>query len=435
MKEISAEFIRLEINRVGSIVVETGLFHPSGIKLHSAGDVLGLDESRALHAANFTKLFLLEFGEDERDAKKSLGIEHVLAAKVVVGDQLAEDIRQPNGALLLREGLTVDEAAIATLQSAHILAVPIRHRKLAAAVKPAEDYVAKKPAAAPAVRETARITRVAPSASSEVRYLLIPRARVLLGMADDLLRTMLVNGLKSEGHEPLERKSAGAAVEDLFEERPHVLIVDLEEATSALARVRTIEGIRNLMILVCAADPKSTKLTDALYIAANAWLPRPPSRELLNDKIKACQDLLLRRVQIAPSLRSERRAGARATAKGEVELQDPTLGMTLPVTVADIVDRTETGIRIAYNTPRLPCPWAYTPHGVHLRHPFHGYATSNPMPRELRLKIKDPKGAVEKSAWVAHISPQIGGIESMGLTFRNPAERPVERQTAIRKKF
>src|SRR6185295_7314377 len=110
MKETSADFIRLEINRVGAVVVETGLFHPSGVKLHAAGDVLGLDESRALHEANFTKLYLLEFGEDERDAKKSLGVEMLLAAKVAVGDQLADDIRKPNGALLLSEGTVIDEA-------------------------------------------------------------------------------------------------------------------------------------------------------------------------------------------------------------------------------------------------------------------------------------------------------------------------------------
>src|SRR5690242_13320660 len=101
MKEITADFIRTEVNRLGALVVETGLFHPSGVKLHGAGDALGLPEARALHEANVTKLFLLEFGEDERSARKSLGMTMVLPSKVKAGDELADDIRTPAGELLL----------------------------------------------------------------------------------------------------------------------------------------------------------------------------------------------------------------------------------------------------------------------------------------------------------------------------------------------
>src|SRR5688572_27452327 len=99
MKEVTTDFIRLEITRLGAVVIETGLFHPSGVKLHSAGEVLTLAHARALHESVFTKLFLLEFGEDERTAKRSLGVEHVLPANVVAGDQLSEDIRKPGGEL------------------------------------------------------------------------------------------------------------------------------------------------------------------------------------------------------------------------------------------------------------------------------------------------------------------------------------------------
>lgn len=435
MKEISADLLRLEINRVGAIVVETGLFHPSGVKLHAAGDVLGLDESRAIHAATFTKLFLQEFGEDERSARKSLGIEHVLPSKVVAGDVLADDIRKPDGTLLLAGGTTIDEAALPVVQSANLLAVPVRHRKLAALVKQAEDYLSKKPAGIAALKESGtRIMRIASASPAPVRYLLIPRARVLVGMTDDPLRTIIVNGLKSEGHDPVERKSAGAAVEDVFEVRPHVLILDLEECASALAKLRATEGVRNIIVLVCAADPKSAKLMDALYVGANDWLPRPPGRDLLNDRIKASQDLLLRKVQIAPALKSERRAASRPAVKGECTLKDPALGKPLPVFTAEIVDQTDSGIRIAYNVPRWPCPWAYTPHGVHPRHPYYAYSVANPMPRELRVAFRNAKGAaVEKTARVVHVSPQPNGIEGMGLTFQTGDAPPPPRQTAIRK--
>src|SRR5205814_7008355 len=129
MNEVTADFIRTEINRLGAVVIETGLFHPSGLKLHPAGDTLSLAESKALHEGNFAKLFLLEFGEDERDARRSLGVEMLLPSKVVDGDQLAEDIRSPGGDLLLAAGTAIDDSNRKFLESPSILAVPVRHRK------------------------------------------------------------------------------------------------------------------------------------------------------------------------------------------------------------------------------------------------------------------------------------------------------------------
>ncbi len=436
MKEITAEFIRTEINRLGAIVVETGLFHPSGLKLHTAGDGLALAESRALHAANFEKLFLLEFGEDERDARKSLGIEHVLARNVAVGDELAEDIRTPAGELLLAAGTKLEEAHLTGLQSASVLAVPIRNRKLAAMTKQAEDYIAKKESAAaqaPKESPSTRIMRMTHTSQTPVRYLLIPRARVLVGVADDLLRTLLVNGLTSEGHEAVERKSPGAAVEDVFTERPHVILMDLSEALGPIQRLRSMEGVRNVFVVVCAEDPKSALLSNALHHGANDWIPRPPSRDLPNEKIKGCQDLGLRRVQLAPSLRSERRKAQRPAAKGEVELKDPALGKPLPVVIGDLVDLTEGGVRIAYNLPKWPTPWAYTAQGVHPRHAFHAYSTSNPMPRQLIAVLPGPRGPVEKPARVVHVSPGQNNTEVMGLTFQLGPEMQIHRSTTVRK--
>ena len=435
MKEITTDFIRTEINRLGAIVIETGLFHPSGLKLHTAGDALSLAEAKALHEANFTKLFLLEFGEDERDAKKSLGVEMVLPSKVVPGDQLAEDIRTPGGELLLAAGTTIEESHLQGLNSASILAVPLRHRKLAAMTKQAEDYLAKKAAAAQKPKESStRITRMIHTSQSPVRYLVIPRARIVVGVSDDLLRTLLVNGLVSEGHEAVERKSPGAAVEDVFQERPHVILMDLGESLAAIQRLRTMEGVRNVAVLVCAEDARSAQLTNALHAGANDWIPRPPSRDVLNDKIKACQDLGLRKVQLAPSLRTERRKAPRPAAKGECDLKDPALGKPLPVFTGEILDLTDSGIRIGYNLPKWICPWAYAVHGVHPRHPFHPYSTSNLMPRDLRVTFPGPKGVpVEKPARVVHISPQVNNTETMGLTFQLGPELAIHRSTTVKK--
>jgi CheY-like chemotaxis protein len=285
------------------------------------------------------------------------------------------------------------------------------------------------------MRETAtRITRIMYIPTTPVRYLLIPRARIVVGIADDLLRTLLVNALTSEGHEAVERKSPGAAVEDYFDERPHILLIDLEGAAAAIKRLRSMDGVKNVAVLVCAEDPKSSLLTNAIHEGANDWVPRPPSRDILNDKIKGCQDLIGRKVQIAPSLRTERRKGPRPAGKGECDLKDPALGKPLPVFVGEIVDLTETGIRIAYNLPKWPCPWAYTVHGVHPRHPFHPYAASNPMPRELRVSFPGPRGPVEKPARVIHISPQpFDNTEVMGLTFQLGGEMPAQKSTTVRR--
>jgi len=223
-------------------------------------------------------------------------------------------------------------------------------------------------------------------------------------------------------------------VEDYFEDRPHIFLIDLEDSVAAIKRLRSMDGVKNVAVVVCAEDPKSAQLTNAFHEGANDWIPRPPSRDILNDKIKGCQDLLGRKVQVAPSLRSERRKAPLPAAKGECDLKDPALGKPLPVFVGEIVDLTETGMKIAFNMPKWPCPWAYTVHGVHPRHPFHPYAMSNPMPRELRVSFPSPKGPVEKPARVIHLSPQpLNNTEIMGLTFQLSPEMPVQRSTTIRK--
>src|SRR6185436_6421662 len=98
------------------------------------------------------------------------------------------------------------------------------------------------------------------------------------------------------------RKSAAAAIDDAHAERPHILLLDLAEALPLLTRVRGEEGIRDMAILVCAEEDKASQIHNALYSGANDWVPRPPSRDVLIEKVKGCQDVLLRKVQLEPSL-------------------------------------------------------------------------------------------------------------------------------------
>jgi hypothetical protein len=435
VKEVTAEFIRLEINRLGSVVVETGLYHPSGLKLHTAGEPLTLTQARTLHDVGITKLHLLEFGEDERTARKTLGVEHVLPANVAAGDQLADDIRKPGGELLLPAGTTLDEGTLETIRSASVLAVPIRHRKLAALTRQAEEYLSKHSAQQTAgFRESiTRITRINSPTSASARYLLIPRARVLVGIADDLLRTLIVNMLTSEGHEPVERKSPGAAVSDVYQERPHILVLDLADVAPMLAKLRGEDGVKNVAVLICGEEDKGAQIHNALYGGANDWIPRPPSRDLLNEKIKGCQDILLRRVQLPPSLKGERRRYPRQPVKAECKLRDPQLGKPLPVQTGESVDVSDGGLRLAYNVPRWPCPWAYNAHSVHPRHPFYLYSLANPGGQNLQVIFPGPKGApIERLARVSHISPGPNETEVMGLAFPAP---PEPKKPATTRKF
>lgn len=431
MKELTTDFIRTEINRLGSLVVETALFHPSGVKLHSAGQPLTLAHSRFLHESGILKLYMLEFGEDERTARRSLGVEMVLPAKVVPGDKLAEDIRTPAGDLVLAAETVVDESMLSRIRTASILAVRIRHRRLAVLTKEAEGYLAINKDSMTGFKESVtRIMRMVTSAP--VRYLLIPRARILIGMADDLMRTLLRNALISEGHDVLERNSAGAAVDDAHQERPHILLIDLADALPVMGRIRGSEGLRNVTVLICAEAEKTSQIQNALYAGANDWIPRPPSRDLLSDRIKGCQDILLRRVEMTPSLGGERRKHPRDGVKGDCGLKDPAQSKPLPVTTGEIVDVSEGGLRIAYNVPRWPCPWAYSTHGVHPRHAFFPYAASNPMGTELRIDFPGPSGAfIERAARIVHLAPGPNNLEVMGLAF--PGVPEPRRQTTIRR--
>jgi CheY-like chemotaxis protein len=425
MKEIAAEFLRLEIKRLGAVVVETGLFHPSGIKLHAAGEPLTLLHARTLHEAKFDKLYLLEFGEDERTARKSLGVEHLLPEKVELGDILAEDIRTPSGELLIAAGTEVNEAFRHLLQTAGtLLAVPIRNRKLADLTQQAKAYLAMNTTPAPELKQsTTRITRMVHTITTPTRYLMMPRAKVLVGVEDDLLRMLLCNSLISEGHEPIEKKSAAAAIDEAHHVGPHIIMLDLSEALLHLPRLRGEEGLRETAVLVCAEEDKPSRIHNALYSGANDWVPRPPSRDVLGEKIKGCQDLLLRKVQLEPSLQSERRRSDRETVKMECSLSDPYLNKPMAVSTVEAVDISDTGIRVSYTAPRWPCPWAYTPHSVHPRHPLFAYARAHPGATDLRIKFPSPLGAtVERMVRIAHLSPGLNGREVMGLTFTDGAK-------------
>ncbi len=419
MKPISADFIRQEVARLGELVVETAIYHGSGLKLFAAGDAITLVHAKALHASGIQELFLLESEEDALKVRKELGVERVAPKDVVLGDVLMDDLRGPDGELTLPAGNPINSANLDRIQASAYGELVIRHRRLTESMREAQEYFAQMtPAGNAKSGGTRRMTRVVHVPSTTARHLLIPRARVLVAVSDDPLRIFLTNALQSEGHEVLER-SKPQDVPDAIkgESKVTVILLDLEESYAVLQTLRGNNGLRDSVILVCAREGKPALIQDALVAGANDWLPRPPSRDLLSEKIHGCQAILGRRVKLAPALRTERRHQDRRPGGGECGLKDPTLHKPLPVVTGEILDVGEGGMRIDYNLPHWPVPWAYMVHGVHPRHFFHTYAASNPLGRDLLVTMAGPAGQkIERPVRVSRVSPS-GELETLSLVF------------------
>jgi len=423
MKKVTADFIRQEVTRFGAVVAQTPIFHPCGLQLHSAGDVLGLAHAKALRESFVDELALADFREDPR---KALGIQQVPLHQVSVGDVLSEDLRSSRNEIILPAGTTMDAANLGRLQETSLLAIPVRHRQLSSLAERARSYLSHCPAPEARLKDTATRVRNATQAAAGVRYLLIPQAKVLVAIEDDLLRIFLVNALTSEGHQVADRKSRTNYVQAVEEERPQVIILDLEGSEHVLPEIREMSDTRIRTVLVCSPDGRSAQIHNALLAGANDWMPRPPHRDLLNEKIQGCQGLLGRRVHLPPSLRSERRACLRVQRKGGVGLKDPVLPKPLPVPRADLIDVGDGGLRIDYNRPAWPCSWAYTGHGVHPDHYFYAYSVENPLGRDLTINFPGPRNeALERTARVVHVEPKDDvkdDLEVVGLKFTGGQE-------------
>ena len=432
MKELTADFVRQEVARLGEVVVQTAIYHPSGLKLFSAGDVITLAHAKALHASGIRALFLLEFEEDARLVRKALGIERIAPKDVLLGDVVMDDLRGVDGELSFPSGTSINSGNLDRLRGAAYPEVVIRDRRLVESMREAQEYFAQ--LAPPDSRKvgSTRVTRVLPSTA--VRYLLIPRAHVLVAITDDPLRIFVCNALQSEGHEAIERPSPKEAADAAKAERNvTVIILDLEEAGPAIQAMRADNGLRDAMILVCAKEGTPGPLQEALLAGANDWLPRPPSRDLLNEKIHGCQALLGRKVRLPPALRVDRRRQERKIGGGECTLKDPKSSKPLPVVSGEILDLGDGGLRIDYNLPLWPAPWAYMVHGVHPRHFFYAYAAANPHGHDLVASIPGPAGQkVERPVRACQVSPS-GELEALSLIFPEMSER--RSGTAVRRKF
>src|SRR6185295_4477575 len=165
------------------------------MKLFSAGDAITLAHAKALHASGIVNLYLLEFDEDAQKLRKLLGVERVAPKDVVAGDVLMDDFRGTGGDLIYASGTAVTDENLERLRSAAYPELTIRDRRLAESMRRAQEYFAQLAPADPRTG-TRRVTRVVHVPSTTARYLLIPRARVLVSITDDPLRIFLSNALQ-----------------------------------------------------------------------------------------------------------------------------------------------------------------------------------------------------------------------------------------------
>lgn len=425
MKEIPVDLLREEIYLQGAVVAQTKIFHPTGQKLHTQGDVITLAQAKLMWDIGMKTLFFLEPGEEERVARKTLGVERIAAVDLQAGDAVREDVRRSDGELVVAEGATLDGPQVVQILNAGIEQVSIRKRKMEAELKQAAEYMAKNPppsAPSKVPRPDTRVTRVTTVKSIHVRPLLVPRARLFVMVPDELFRSILVNTLVVCGHEVAEFPSAADALAAAEKSPPDIVILDFAVAADFATQVRERMALRNLLLLVCVEEARTSEAYKALLNGANDIVGKPPRRDILLDKIRALLALRRPRMKLESSLLAERRKQPRTGPYPECRVLDKGSTRPLPLTRADVRDLGERGARLEYNVLAGTLPHAYTPHTVHPRHILFPFAKANPLSRELRITLQGAGGAsVELPAKVMHVWP-CGEFERAGIEFQGSTD-------------
>jgi CheY-like chemotaxis protein len=422
VREITADFLRDEVFRLGAVISQTKIFHPTGIKLHSIGDVITHAHAKRMLDLGIPSVHLLEPNEEERVAWRTLGVERVKKEELAIGDEIVEDVRGPAMELLAASGRKVDAAIADKARGSAVPLVTIRRRNMETAVKPAQDYIAQTaPPPLPFHKPDTRMTRVTSVGTIMARPLFVPRARVLVAVPDGLFRSIVANTLAAAGHEAVEHGSVADAIAIAQETHPDVIVVEGADAPAFCGALRSSEEFRTVSVIACIEAEKPADVYRALAAGANDTVAKPPRRDILLDKIRGCMAIQGKKVRLAPFVQKERRKGSRPAGGGECGLADPEMPKSLPFSRADAVDLGESGVRLEYNMPSWPNRWAYVPHGIHPKHFFYAYAASNPLGRSLLLTLPGPDGKPRTvSARAVHVAPRLE-FEALGLAFKEPA--------------
>ncbi len=432
MKEITVDWLRSELIRLGAVIAETRVLHDSGVRLHVPGDPIAPAQLQLMQDLGMKRLHLLEPGEMEAAATQALEVERVSTHALEAGDRIFVELRDPTGAVILPAGGAVDSRAIAALAPYPPQVVAIRKRFLDAAREQARLYLAGVPAKeARAKRPDTRVTQVTAGREDRVRFPLVPRAKVRVALREDFQRTVVVNTLLAEGHEAAE-VAPGRAVAEVRESKADVLLVDLADAAFVAGELRKSFPLFQTAVLAAAGEGKGGEVYKALGAGANGSVPAPVRRDRLLESVRGALAALGKSVRLRPAVLGERRKAARENGNFICSIADRFLSKPLPVTELMVLDVTDEGMRVEYTRPAWPAPWAYIAHSVHPKHFWYDYSRLNALGREFVVVLPAPgRAPVEISASVAYVAPS-GPLEVMGLSLIRSRGSVKEQVTTIR---
>lgn len=419
MREVTLRQLQEELGRHQALVTGTKALHPDGPRMHAIGEAITPDHVRVMGELGIDRMLLLEPGEDERTIQKTIGSERVEPGALVAGDLLLEDVAGASGIAVASAGTVLGQGLVDRLRGKSTGTVAIRKRAWAAADEKVAKYLAANPPPARNPMATdSRVSRMTAVASIKVRPLLIARARVLVAVADEFLRSLLKNVVASAGHETLERSSPVEIIGAAVDLKPDVVLIDGHDTRAGMPAFRRLDKYRNILVIACV-DDGSREAAGALQTGVNITVGKPPRREVLLEAIRSGIAAMGREVRVKPGLLSDRRKHPRSPGGFPVTLSDPLRPNPLELTGATARDFGEGGLRIEYPFPRWDCLWSYTAHGVHPRHALYSYAQKNAGGRDLNVSFQ-PSPSVEPVAGFARVTYVLcfGGVEVSGLAFR-----------------
>lgn len=406
--------------RLRAVLPHAKVLHPHGTRLFSSGDPITSAHVKAMTDAGMRSVLLLEPGEEERVVQLSLGVEKVPRADVVEGDVVADRPLDAEGVARIRAGAEDP--------------VTVRRRGTAEAAKQVEEYRSRAPKSEPRIpKPDTRLTQALQRNLLPVRALLAPQARVLVAVADEFVRSLLVNTLTSGGHEVHPQPGVAEITVAARRFRAEIVLVDLPDAAAVGAELRKSEEFRGTAVLFTAEEGRAQDALRAIAAGANASVPKPPRRDVLLEAVRACQDALGRNVRLRPAVVGERRRATRSPGHFVCEIKDTFLSRPLPVTTATVLDVSEQGLQIEYTLPSWPSAPTYAPHDVHPRHFFCNYARSSPLARALTVVLPAPGAPpFEAFAKFLHVR-RSGACELAGLAFEKVKGSVTEHVSTIRR--
>lgn len=424
MRDIAAALLREEISRLGALLCDTDVYHPSGVRLHGFGDAIGLEHAKRIYSLGMHTLFVLDPGEDVKTAVAALLPDETLPAYMVAGDIPAQDVRAEDGTLLAPGGAPVTADVLALLRARLPRTAILRVRDESYA-KPPQTYLKETGADVPdPTRPDTRVLRAARQRSREIWTYFVPRARVLVALAGDFDRSLASNTLRGAGHEVLEGNAGREGVELCREAKPDVVLVDLAEAEAFAFALRAALPRLDPIVFVLTPDPKTPEIGRALEAGANAVIQKPLVPDALVERIRSALLLLGRSFRYPPLVLKNRRSVERRAMQAEITLRSVGSGASsLPLSAAAVKEWGPSGALIDYNRPKKTLPWAYMPHGVHPGHFWHRHAVRTPGAVPLEVVVTTARKSVIGSlARVAWVRPTIDG-ECAGLVL-SPKQGP-----------